>query len=75
MSIGGFFILVIVLGALVVVGGGVYAIVASFRRKQLHPEEDKLKGRLEGDSDRDDRPRPEHVRTGKSQRTRFVGSR
>lgn len=74
MAIGGFFILLILLAALVVVGGAVYAIAANFRRRKLHPEEDKLEGRLEGEGG-DDRSRPQRVETGKSQRTRFVGSR
>ncbi len=74
MAIGGFFILAIVLVALVVVGGAVYAIAASFRRRKLHPQEDKLAGRLAGE--RGEEPaRPQNARTGKSQRARFVGSR
>jgi flagellar basal body-associated protein FliL len=72
MEIGAFFILVIVLIVFAVLGGGVYAIAMWLRHKQLDPEEDKVEGpgeAAEGDA------RPEHVRHGKAQRARFVGSR
>lgn len=72
MAIGAFFILAIVLIVAAVLGGGVYAITMWLRHEQLDPEEDKVEGvgeEAEGNA------RPEHVRHGKAQRARFVGSR
>jgi hypothetical protein len=74
MEIAAFFLLVILLGVLVVLGGGVYAIAAHFRRQKLHPEEDKLAGKLEGDVGEQDGRKPEHVRTEPPQQAHFVGT-
>ncbi len=70
MEIGAFFILVIFAVVLAVLGGGIYAIAARLRHKQLDPEEDKLKGSKMAEQ----RSRPEHVEVDSEQRTRFVGS-
>jgi hypothetical protein len=78
MEIAAFFILVIALIVLAVVGGGVYLIAARLRQKQLDPEADRVEGSADGRRSADgprDRDRPEHVELGKEQRTRFVGSR
>ncbi len=69
MEIGAFFILVILLIVLAVLGGGVYAIAMWLRHKQLDPEGDKVEGSGETQA------RPEHIKHGKAQRARFVGSR
>jgi flagellar basal body-associated protein FliL len=71
MEIGAFFILVILLIVLVVLGGGVYTVAMWLRHKQLDPEEDKI----EGPGEETEAHRPEHVKHGKAQRARFVGSR
>ncbi len=71
MEIGGFFILIIVLVVLAVLGGGVYAIAAWLRHKQLDPEEDKV----EGSSHAAHRQRPEHLEVDNEQDAHFVGSR
>jgi hypothetical protein len=70
MEIGAFFILVILVVVLAVVGGGIYAIAARLRHKQLDPEEDKL----EGPEKVEQGPRPEHLEVDSEQRARFVGS-
>ncbi|HEX3512207.1 MAG TPA: hypothetical protein VHT27_14040 [Solirubrobacteraceae bacterium] len=69
MEIGGFFILLLVLIVLAVLGGGVYAIAAGLRNRQLHPERDKVEGR------RDAPERPEHVAVENEQHSRYVGTR
>lgn len=71
MEIGAFFILMILLIVVAVLGGGVYAVAMWLRHKQLDPEGDKI----EGSGDSEPQERPEHVTHGKSQRARFVGSR
>jgi hypothetical protein len=78
MEIGAFFILLIVLGVVVVLGGGLYLIGMRLRGKQLHPEGDKLEeerlereGRSPGTGEG---PRPQHLEVESEQRTRFVGS-
>lgn len=76
MEIAAFFILVIALIVLAVLGGGIYLIAARLRQKQLDPEADKVEGPTDGRRSADGRrDRPEHVELGKEQRTRFVGSR
>jgi flagellar basal body-associated protein FliL len=69
MEIGAFFILVILVIVLAVLGGGVYGIAMWLRHRQLDPEEDKV----EGPEEPERQARPEHVRHGKAQRARFVG--
>jgi hypothetical protein len=70
MEIGGFFLLIVVIVVLGVLGGGVYAIAARLRQKQLDPEADKAEG--PGDPDA---PRPEHLKVESEQQSEFVGSR
>ncbi len=69
MEFAGFFILVIVLIVVAVLGGGLYAVTMWLRRKQLDPEGNEIGGAQE------DRPRPEHVEVEDEQRARFVGTR
>lgn len=69
MEIGAFFILVIVLIVVGVLGGGVYLIAARLRHKQLDPEGDKLEGSTDSQ-----RTRPEHVEVDSEQNARFVGT-
>jgi flagellar basal body-associated protein FliL len=71
MEIGAFFILVILLVVLAVLGGGVYLIAAWLRHKQLDPEGDKV----EGPTDTEQQARPEHVEVDSEQHARFVGTR
>lgn len=68
MEIGGFFILVILLIVLIVLGTFLYGVAAWLRHRKLHPERDKLDEQPRGE-------RPRHVRHGRSQRARFLGSR
>lgn len=70
MEIGAFFILILVLIVLAIVGGGVYLIAMWLRHRQLDPEEDKV----EGPSETEQQTRPEHIRHGKAQRAHFQGS-
>jgi hypothetical protein len=70
MEIGAFLILVILAVVLAVVGGGIHAVAARLRHKQLDPEEDKLDGPAKAEQ----RPRPEHVEVDSEQGARFVGS-
>jgi uncharacterized OsmC-like protein len=72
MEIGAFFILVILLIVVAVLGGGVYAVAMWLRHKQLDPEGDKVEGSGE---ETETQTRPEHIKHGKAQRARFVGSR
>lgn len=69
MEIGGFFLILVLLIVLGVLGFGFYALTMWLRGKQLHPEGDKVEG-----SSREPE-RPEHVEVESEQRTRFVGSR
>lgn len=70
MEIGAFFILLIVLGVVVVLGGLLYAITWRLRRAKLDPHED----RLAGEADRQPE-RPQHRRVASEQRTRFLTHR
>jgi flagellar basal body-associated protein FliL len=72
MEIGAFFILIILLIVLAVLGGGAYAIAMWLRHGQLDPEGDKVES---SDDEAQARPRPEHVEHGKAQRARFIGGR
>ena len=72
MEIGAFFILVIFLIVVAVLGGGVYTVAMWLRHKQLDPEDEEVEGSGE---EAESQARPEHVRHGKAQRARFVGSR
>jgi hypothetical protein len=70
MEIGGFFLLIIIIAVLGVVGGGIYAIAARLRQKQLDPEGDKVEGR-----DGEEPARPRHLKVESEQQSDFVGTR
>jgi hypothetical protein len=70
MEIGAFFILVLLVIVLAVLGGGVYAIAAKLRRDKLHPEGD----RTEPAADSQD-GRPLHRRVSNEQHAEFVHDR
>ncbi len=70
MEIGAFFILVIVLAVVAVLGGGVYLIAARLRHKQLGPAGEPLAGSGDGEQ----QARPEHVEVDTEQNARFVGT-
>lgn len=72
MEIAAFFILVIALIVLAVLGGGVYAVAMWLRHRQLDPEGDKVEGSGE---EAETHARPEHVEVESTQRARFVGTR
>jgi hypothetical protein len=67
MEIGGFFLLVIIVVVLGLVGAGIYAIAARGRQKQLTTDAD-APGAQDG---RDGAP-PEHVEVTSEQRAHFV---
>lgn len=69
MEFGAFFILVLVLIVVGILGGGFYALTMWLRHKQLDPEDQQIEGEPQ------ERPRPEHVEVENEQRTRFVGTR
>jgi hypothetical protein len=69
MEIGAFFILVIVLVVVGVLGGGVYLVAARLRHKQLDPEGDEVEGPTDSQQ-----ARPEHVEVDSEQNARFVGT-
>jgi hypothetical protein len=70
MEIGAFFIL-IVLAAVVMVGGLLlYGVAAKLRRQKLHPAEDKL----EGDKSVE-RGHPRHTRVANEQRAKIIADR
>jgi hypothetical protein len=71
MEIGGFFLLVLIVIILGVVGGAVYAIAARLRQKQLGPAGDEV----EGPRDAGSQQRPEHVEVESEQQSDFVGTR
>jgi flagellar basal body-associated protein FliL len=71
MEIGAFFILIIVLVVLAILGGGVYAITMWLRHKQLDPEEDKIASLSRAKH----QERPEHLEVDNEQNARFVGGR
>ncbi len=76
MEVAAAFLIVIVLVVVAILGGGLYVVAMWLRRKQLDPEEDKVK-RPPGTAERQEegRPHPEHVEVESEQRTRFAGSR
>jgi hypothetical protein len=70
MEIGGFFIL-IVLAAVVFVGGLlVYGVAAKLRREKLHPAEDKLEGGHSAE-----RGHPRHTRVANEQQAKIIVDR
>jgi hypothetical protein len=69
--VGAAFLLVLIVVVVLVVGVFVYAIAARLRKRQLDPRGD----RTEGPTRPRDGDRPEHVRVGREQRSRFVGTR
>jgi hypothetical protein len=68
MEIGGFFLLVIVVAVLAIVGGGIYAIAARLRQKQLSPGGDQAEGSASAQGSQ----RPKHVEVAGEQRAHFV---
>jgi len=75
MEVGGFFLLLIVIAVVAVLGGFVYAIAAWLRGRQLHPRGD-LDARIEPGSDAGAQPdRPVHRRVENEDQPRYVGSR
>ncbi len=70
MEIGAFFILVILLIVVGVLGGGVYLIAARLRHRQLDPEGDKV----EGPTGHGRETRPEHIEMDSAQKARFLGT-
>lgn len=69
MEFGAFFILVLVLIVVAVLGGGLYAVSMWLRGKKLAPGGDELEGEPQ------ERPRSEHLEVENEQKTRFVGTR
>jgi hypothetical protein len=69
MEIGAFFILVIVVVALGIGGGLLYAVAGGLRRRKLDPSEDKLDGGQDGAEER-----PQHLEVESEQRAHFVGT-
>jgi hypothetical protein len=68
----------LVLALVVLLGGGVvfYVIVVMrLRRRQLDPRGDRAEGPERPSSERESPGRPQHVRLGRGQRTRFVQDR
>jgi hypothetical protein len=70
MEIGAFFILVLLVIVLAVLGGGVYLIAAKLRHDQLHPEGDRVEPAPDGDG-----RRPQHRRVSSEQQAEFVHDR
>jgi hypothetical protein len=68
MEIGGFFLLVIIVVILGVLGGGIYAIAARLRQRQLDPRGDQV----EGSAGAEGSQRPQHVEVASEQRAHFV---
>jgi hypothetical protein len=71
MEVAAVFLLFIIVVALAIVGGGVYAITMWLRKRQLDPEGDKVEGPA-GASE--PQRRPEHVDVDNEQHRRFVGT-
>lgn len=71
MGIGAVFILLVVLAVLAVLGGGLYAIAAWLRGRQLDPEEDKVERSSRERRASPARERPTHVRVESGQHARF----
>jgi len=71
MAIGAFFILILVLIVVAVLGGGVYLIAMWLRHQQLDPDAEVP----HTNSDPEPEPRPEHVRMDTEQKVRFVGTK
>jgi hypothetical protein len=74
MEIGAVFILLVLLIVLAVLGALFYGVFAWLRHLKLDPERDKLEDRRPTGPEREQR-RPRHIRHGRSQRARFIGSR
>jgi hypothetical protein len=75
MEAGAVFILVVLLAALAIVGGGVYLIALRLRGKKLGPAGDEVEA-PQADRGRatEARTAPEHVEVESEQRARFVGT-
>jgi hypothetical protein len=70
MEIGAFFILVLLVIVVAIIGGGVWAIAGKLRRKQLDPSGDTTAPPTEPEG-----PRPRHHRVSSEQQTEFVHHR
>jgi hypothetical protein len=82
MEIGAVFILIVVAIAFAVIAFAVWAITSTLRRRQLHPEGDKLHPDADDSRAAGSDPqangatrRPQHVRVRSEQRTRFLSHR
>jgi hypothetical protein len=71
MEIGAFFILVLLVVVLAVIGGAIYAVAARGRRRQLSGKG----GSLDAQAAHGESERPEHVAVDTDQRAGFIGSR
>jgi hypothetical protein len=74
MEFGAFFILVLVVVVLALIGGGIYAVAARGRQRQLSRKGGSLDAGREAQP-AEDGERPEHVEVDTPQRARFIGSR
>jgi hypothetical protein len=70
MEIGAFFILLLLVIVLGVIGGGLYAIGEKLRRDKLHPEGDRTEAAPDDGGDR-----PVHRRVTNEQQAEFVHDR
>jgi hypothetical protein len=74
MEIGAFFILVLVLVVLGVIGGAIWAVASRGRRQQLSSKGGSLDAGTQTSAQQDSE-RPEHVEVDTEQQARFIGSR
>lgn len=72
MEVGAAFLLILLVIVIAGAGLAVYAIAARLRRRQLDPREDRVETPRAGT---EEQGRPEHIRVGNEQRTRFVPHR
>lgn len=70
MEFGAFFILVILLVVIAVIGGILYSLGWIGQKGKLHPADG-----LPGDESSEEEPRPEHRRVTNEQQTEFVKDR
>lgn len=82
MEAAAFFLIVLALIVIAAAAIGVYAIAAWLRRRQLHPEGDKVEGPMPDQASENGRPESEGDRAPsgerplpRPQRARFVGTR
>ena len=76
MEAGAFFLLIVAIAVIAVLGGGVYLLAMRLRGRKLHPEEDKVEHTPRRSSEGSDRgERPEHLEVESEQHARFLGTR